>query len=155
MSITRRDLIVAAYAELGISNEFDVSPDELVRAIGNLNRLMSTWNGRNLRVGYSPGTGLDEQTDIVNAANDAVILNLALRLSPGIGKMPHPDLKRDARLAYLALLTQQVRLIPVQLPAEMPAGAGNRRYRDRAYLLRPSDPAETGSGGVIDGVDLE
>ncbi len=151
MSMTRRQLITTAFAELGVSNEFDVSPDELVRAIGNLNRLMTTWDGRSIRIGYSPGDGIDDETGIPQSAEDAVALNLALRLAPSIGKVPSPDLKRDARLAYLALLTRNVNLIPVQLPRETVAGAGNRRFHDRAYLQAPSDPAEIGSGGVIDG----
>jgi hypothetical protein len=153
VSKTRRELITGAYGELGISNEFDVSPDELTGAVTRLNSLMATWNARNLRVGYSPGTGLDEATGIVDAADDAVTLNLAIRLAPSVGKIPHPSLVVDARRAYLALLTQRVKLIPVQLPAEMPAGAGNRRYTDRVFVSPPSDPVETGSGGIIDGVD--
>ncbi len=155
MSITRQQLVNAAFGDLGISNEFDVSPDELVGAIAKLNRLMATWTGRNIRIGYSPGTGANDPTGIPDVAEDAVAMNLALRLAPGIGKVPSPDLKRDARLAYLALLTQKVRLIPVQLPAEMPLGAGNRRFTRRNFISEPTEPAETGSGGVIDGVDFE
>ncbi len=155
MSATKRDLIEAAFAELGVSNEFDVSPDELEQAVGKLNRLMATWTGRNIRIGYSPGTDIEAQSGVGDTNEDAVAMNLALRLAPGIGKVPHPDLKRDARLAYLALLTKNVTLIPVQLPRETPAGAGNRRFHDWSYISPPTDPAETGSGGVIDGVDFE
>ncbi len=155
MSKTRRELITAAFGELGISNEFDVSPDELTGAVLKLNRMMSTWNAKGLRVGYSPGTAIDDQTGIVDAADDAVTLNLAIRLAPSVGKVPHPSLVVDARRAYLALMTQRVTLIPVQLPADMPAGAGNRRYSDRVFVRPPTDPAETGSGGTIDGVDIE
>ncbi len=155
MSKTRRQVVTRAFKKLGISNEFDVSPDELTGAVEELNSLMATWSGRNLRVGYSPGTGLDDETGIVDVADDAVAFNLAIRLAPDVGKVPHPDLKVDARRAYLALLTQRVRLMPVQLPAEMPAGAGNRRYSDRVFVASPSDPVETGSGGTIDGVGIE
>lgn len=155
MSKTRSELITAAFGELGVSNEFDVSPDELTQSLSKLNRMMAGWNARGLRVGYSAGSIIGDETGLVDAADEAVTLNLALRLAPGIGKVPSPDLKRDARLAYLALLTQRVRLIPVQLPAEMPAGAGNRRYTERVFISPPTDPAETGSGGTIDGVDFE
>ncbi len=151
---TKRELIEAAFAELGVSNEFDVSPDELTQALGKLNRLMATWTGRNIRIGYNPGTDIEAESGLGDTNQDAVLMNLALRLAPGIGKIPHPDLKRDARLAYLALLTKNVNLIPVQLPREMVSGAGNRRFSDRNYISPPDDPAETGSGGVIDGVDF-
>lgn len=154
MSKTRSELISAAFGELGVSTDFDLSPDDLVAAVSKLNRLMSSWNAKGLRVGYSPGVAIGDETGIVDAADDAVTLNLAIRLAPGIGKVPHPSLVVDARRAYLALLTQRVHLIPVQLPAEMIAGAGNRRYRDRVFVSPPSDPAETGSGGTIDGVDF-
>lgn len=154
MSKTRRELITGAFGELGVSNEFDVSPEEIIGGIEKLNRMLSAWNARGLRVGYSPGAGIDEQTGIVDGSDEAVTLNLALRLAPGIGKVPSPDLKRDARLALLALLTQRVRLIPVQLPAEMIAGAGNRRHTQRVFLSPPTDPLEIGSGGTIDGLEL-
>lgn len=155
MSLTRRQLLTAAYGELGISNEFDVSPYELTQGVGKLNRMLATWTGRNIRIGYSPGTGLDDETGIPDVAQDTVAMNLALRLAPGVGKVPSTDLKRDARLAYLALLTNKVLLIPVQLPQEMPLGAGNRRFVDRRFVSPPTDPAETGAGGTIDGVDFE
>ena len=65
---TRRELIDAAFAELGVSNEFDVSPDELVQALGKLNRLMATWTGRNIRIGYSPSTDIETESGIGDTA---------------------------------------------------------------------------------------
>jgi len=152
---TKRDIIEAAFSELGISNNFDVDPVELTAALGKLNGLMSAWNARNIRVGYVPGTDIDAESGIGDTAEEAVKLNLALRLCPGVGKVPSPDLKRDARLAYLALLTQTVEVIPVQLPSHTPAGAGNRRFTTRNFLQTPTAPVDVGSGGAIDGVDLE
>lgn len=154
MSKTRRQLITAALGELGIANEFDVDPEELTSAVTKLNGMLASWNAKGLRVGYSPGSDIEGETGVPDAADDAVTLNLAIRLAPGIGKAPHPALVVDARRAYLALLTQRVKLIPVQLPAEMIAGAGNRRYSDRVFISPPSDPFETGNGGTIDGVDF-
>lgn len=154
MAITRQQLATSAYRELGISVDFDVTPDDLTAAFSALNRMMASkpaWR----RLGYSPGTGANDDTKLPDTAHDAVALNLAVRLAPGIGKVPHPDLKRDARMAFLGLLTQQVQLIPVQLPAEMPAGAGNRRFSHRAFLVPPSEPADNGAGGTIDEVDFE
>lgn len=155
MSLTRRQLLTRAYRCLGVSNEFDVSPDELTTGVEDMNMLMAAWTGRNIRIGYRPGTGLDDQTGIPDVAEGAVAMNLALRLAPSIGKAPSPDLKRDARLAYLALLTNKVRLTPVQLPQEMPLGAGNRRFVDRRFISPPTDPFDTGAGGTIDDVEFE
>ena len=155
MSINREELVRIGYRKLGISNEFDVSPDEIIEAIGDLNRMLAAWLGYGIRLGYAPGNGASEETGIPDVAQDAVAMNLALRLAPGIGKVPSPDLKRDARTAYLSLLAQKAVLIPVQLPATTVAGAGNRRYSRQNYIIPPTDPVSAGSGGTIDGVDIE
>lgn len=154
-TITRQALVEAAYAELGVSNEFDVSPDEITRGVAVMNRMLATWHGRNIRIGYAIGTDPAGETGIGQTNEDPVAMNLALRLAPGIGKVPSLDLKREARLAYLALLTKKVRLIPVQQPAEMPAGAGNRRFSRRNFLQDPVVQLSAGSGDVVDDLEVE
>lgn len=131
---TKRALILQAYRELGFTSyDFDLEPEQLQDALASLDGMMSTWSMRGLNLGYFPNTAdinADAGTD--PAADQAIALNLAMRLAPGKGKTPSRELKVDARSAYSALVKLATLPAKTRLNTHAaPAGQGaNRWYHD-------------------------
>ena len=109
---TKRDIIQKAYGELGLgSDPLDIPAGEMQDAMHALDALMFRW--ATLGIVFDPaypqpatmrGGDLDDTSNVPLGANEAVYLNLALRLAPSFGKTPSPDTKKDARRAYSDLL---------------------------------------------------
>lgn len=157
MSWTKQQFIDAALDEIGIASyTYDISSPQYTAALRRLDTLMAAWNAKGIRLGYpipsSPEDSvLTDESNVPDNANEAVILNLAVRLAPSYGKTPSPDTKSAARSAYIAMITRNVELHQKQLPV-MPSGAGNKAYGSvyYDYLPQPTDPLETGPDGEFE-----
>ena len=103
MSYTKRQLVESAMAEIGLASyAFDLMPEQREAALRRLDSMMAEWNGRGLRLGYpipdNPATSdIDADSNIPDAAWEAVITNLALRIAPSYGKQVNPETKVTAR----------------------------------------------------------
>jgi hypothetical protein len=157
MSYTKRQFVTAAFEEVGLAAyAFDLTDDELSGACRRLDAMMAEWNANGLRLSYpipsSPeSTNIDAETSVPDAANEAIITNLAVRIAPGYGKQVLPDTKMTARNSYKTLLSRFGMPIEQQLPGIMPAGAGNKPWRyDDPFLRDPIDPLEVGGDGVLE-----
>jgi hypothetical protein len=119
--------------------------------------MMADWNGKGLRLSYpipaSPEQGsLAEETNVPDSANEAVILNLAVRLAPSYGKQIMPDTRLLAKTAYDTVLQRATAPIELQFPDTLPSGAGNKYWRDAddPFMPTPVDPVETGPEGILE-----
>lgn len=146
MSWTKRQFVEQAFEEIGYASyAYDLEPEQLQAAMRRLDSMMATWNGRGIYLGYSlpsdPSTGdLDDDSGVPDLANEAVYLNLALRIAPIVGKQVPMETKASAKSAYGEMLIHMVKPNEMQLPTTMPAGAGNKPWRDQDNpFLRPSD----------------
>lgn len=148
MSFSKRQFIAEAFGELGLVNYiFDLDPEDLERALRRLDAMMAEWNGRGLRLGYPiPSTptvsDLDEVSGVPDSANEAIILNLAVRLAPGLGKSTSPDTKIAAKNALNMLMGRAALPPQVQLTG-LPAGAGSKSI-DAPFLAPATDPLTAG-----------
>jgi len=64
--------------------------------------MLAMWNGRGIRLNYLLSTdpenvNLDDETDVPDYANEAIILNLAIKIAPSHGKSLSPDTTRVMR----------------------------------------------------------
>ncbi len=159
MAWTKLDLIGSAFEEIGLAGyEYDLTPDEQASALRRLDALMATWNGMGIRIGYAlpsaPGTSdINDQSGITDNAYEAVYTALAIRLAPTFGKAVSNETRIAAKRAYDALLARVMSDPPrVQLPATMPAGAGNRRFRGtiRPFLTPPTQEVAAGPDGNME-----
>lgn len=159
MGWTKRQFVTQAFEELGYADYvFDLEPEQLQGAVRRLDAMMATWNGRGLRLGYpmpsSPElTDLDTESDVPDAANEAIYLNLACRLAPTIGKTLAMDTRQWARDAYRQLLLKSAKPGEMQFPNTLPKGAGNKPWRygdDDAFMPTPSDPLTVGDDGPLE-----
>lgn len=156
MSWTKRELITAAYTELGMANYvFDLEPDQLQTAVLRMDSLFAHWEGMGIHLGYAtsdtPGSAnLDTPSGIPGYANAAAYLGLALILAPSVGKNISPITAAGARATYLGLLRKSmVPTIEKQLPGTMPRGAGHKD-RESPFVDAPTDPIDTGPEGQLD-----
>ena len=156
MGWTKRQFVEQAFEEIGLASyTFDLSPAQLESAMRRMDTMMATWNAKGIRLGYpipsSPeNSDLDQETNVPDSANEAIYLNLGIRLAPGYGKTVSPDTKVSARAAYEAILSKAAMPVEQQLPSTLPAGAGNKPWRyDNPYLQDPVDPLLAGEDGEI------
>lgn len=158
MGWTKRQFVVQAFEEIGYANyDYDLQTEQLQSALRRLDAMMATWNGRTIRLGYplpsSPqDSELSEKTNVPDIANEAVYLNLALRIAPTVGKSVSPETKVAARDAYKELLKRAAMPNEMQYPDTLPTGQGNKswRYRDNPFTRPSRDPVDAGADGEID-----
>ena len=158
MAYTKRQFVEAALTEIGLASYvFDIQPEQLEYARRRLDAMMADWNGKGLRLSYpipaSPEQGsLAEETNVPDSANEAVILNLAVRLAPSYGKQIMPDTRLLAKTAYDTVLQRATAPIELQFPDTLPSGAGNKYWRDAddPFMPTPADPVETGPEGILE-----
>lgn len=152
---TKQQLIDKAFRSIGIGAAFNVGPEEMQDALDDLDTMMAGWAGIGLHLGYllptNPGDSeIGSASGLPGDANEAVYLNLALKLAPGYGKNVSPDTKSAARAGYLALLRKAVQPIEQQMPNTMPRGAGNKPWRASApFFPTPVDPLDA-DGAYLD-----
>jgi len=82
-------------------------------------------------------------------ANEALVLNLAVRLAPSYGKSLSPDTKANAKVTYDQLLIQAAAPIELQYDKTLPLGAGYKRT-ERVFVDTPRlDPVQVQPNGQI------
>lgn len=132
MSYTKRQFINAALEEIGIASyDFDISPEQYDSALRRLDVLMANWYAKKIILGYPLPTSpensvIDAETTVPDSANEAIILNLAIRLAPGYGKAVSMDTKSAAKDSFNTLAGIHAMPDEMQLPSTMPAGAGHK-----------------------------
>lgn len=156
MGYTKREFITAAFEEVGLASYiFDLQPEQVQSALRKLDAMMATWNAKGIRLGYplvsSPDdSDLDDDSNVPDSANEAVIFNLGIRLAPSFGKSVAIETRINAKLAYDALLSIACFPVEMQLPSGMPAGAGNRIFTDSKFLYGPDDAVQVGNDSLLD-----
>lgn len=157
MGYTKRQFVTAAFEEIGLADYvFDLSPEQLESALRRLDAMIAEWNAKGIRLSYplpsSPqDSDLDQETFVPDAAYEAVITNLAVRIAPGYGKTVSPDTKMVAKGAYDTLLQRATFPLEQQFPDTMPSGAGNKPWwYDNPFLQQPVDPVDAGPDGPLE-----
>lgn len=158
MAWKKRQYIEQAFAEIGLAAYvFDLSPEQLQSSLRQLDAMMSTWDGKGLRLGWPltlnpEDSDLETEVQIVTWANEAIYLNLALRIAPGFGKTVSQETKTNAKMAYDSILAKSARPPQMQYPGTLPAGAGNKPWRDYddPFVRQPDeDPLQVGTNGQL------
>ncbi|MDB4278434.1 packaged DNA stabilization gp4 family protein [Deltaproteobacteria bacterium] len=156
---TKRQLIEQAFDELGLADYvFQLGPQPLESAMRKMDAMMGAWNAKGVRLGYpiptSPdNSDLDDSSGLPDSANEAVFLNLAIRLAPSYGKVVSVATRQFAKLSLDGLMGLSG--VPAQLQPRQGtvAGAGhwnNRRGRlTNPFLSPPNDPLLAGNDGEI------
>jgi len=159
MGWTKRQYIEAALTEIGLADfVYDLTPADLQSALRRLDSMMAQWEVRGIRVSYpsastQAGSDVDAVTSVPEAANEAIITNLAKRLAPSYGKTVSAETLATARAAIAGLTTFTARIPEMQFPSTLPRGAGLKPWRggfDDPFMPEPSDPLLAGPDSEID-----
>lgn len=139
---TRRDIIIQAYGELGLAEyNFDLSPEEWATARRRLDSMMAQWETL-VSIGYlmpsdPDDSDLDDDTNLPQGTVDAVALNLALQLAPGLGKTPAIETKIAAKDGKNRVLAQFAVIPQKQYSGNLPVGSGNKPLPGYNGYFRP------------------
>jgi len=139
---TKKQIIEQAFEEIGLASYvFDITADQLESALRRLDLMVASWQARNIQIGYplpaSPGnSNIDEQIQTSLNNNEALVLNLAVRLAPAYGKSVSPDTKATAKLLYDQLLIEAAMPYEQQFVGTLPLGAGYKRT-DQVFVNLP------------------
>ena len=158
MGWTKGQLIADGFAEIGLPNyTFTLPPEQLAQALNRLDAMMALWNSQGIRVGYAlPSSPSDSDPDqdsgLPDAAYQAVIANLGIRIAPTIGKTASAETKQAASDGYDALLSwcASQNIPSMQFPATMPRGGGNKPNQIGGTYYHPDDPLTTGGDGPLE-----
>jgi hypothetical protein len=147
MSWTKKQLIDYAFNELGLSSyTYDMMPEQFEIALNKLDAMLALWNSTGINIGYNLSdintNNINQDSGLADYMNEAVYLNLAIRLAPSYGKMVAPETKISAKQAYNQTLNKLVKAIPMQRDYFAIAGAGNRYNRQNLFLPQPVDGLE-------------
>ncbi len=158
MGWTKREFITQAFEELGLAAYvFDLTADQLDSALRRLDAMVGGWSANGVRIGYplpnSPGASdISVESGVPDYANEAIYVNLAVRLAPAYGKIVSPELKALADMTYNNLVNQTaLPTIERQLPNTMPRGAGVKPWRNfnNPFVYSPADSIDAGSDAQI------
>lgn len=139
---TKRQIIEQAFEEIGLASYvFDLTADQLESALRRLDLMVASWQARNIQIGYplpaSPeNSNIDEEIQTSLNNNEALVLNLAVRLAPAYGKSLSPDTKATAKLLYDQLLIEAAMPYEQQFVRTLPLGAGFKRT-DQVFVNVP------------------
>lgn len=86
--------------------------------------------------GQSRKQNIDEEIQTSLNNNEALVLNLAVRLAPAYGKSLSPDTKATAKLLYDQLLIEAAMPYEQQFVRTLPLGAGFKRT-DQVFVNVP------------------
>lgn len=157
MSWTKRQFIEQAFNEAGLASYvFDLTPEQLQSALRQMDAMLATWNTKGIRISYPlPGSpeasNIDAETTVPDSANEAIYLNLAVRIAPGFGRQLMPDTKASAKAAYDALLSAAAMPPEMQFPQGVPLGAGNKPFVwGNQFTRDPVDPLLAGQDSEIE-----
>lgn len=156
MSWTKRQIVTAAYEELGLASYvFDLEPEQLQSACRRMDSMFAGWEAKGIHLGYTssdnPDTSsLDAVSGIPSYANSAAYLNLAVLTAPSMGKNISPITASAAKASFLSMLSRTMGA-PVEytISPTMPMGAGQKRLA-RPYAAEVEQTIETGPDGQVD-----
>lgn len=155
MSWRKRDLVEAAFEEVGLAAySFELQPEQLQSALRRMDAMVAEWVERGLQIGYNATGDIDADSGIALSANAAVYLQLALRISPSLGKIPAPETKAAASAAMDTLYIAAAQPLQRQQPGDMPRGEGQKPWRSIYTPFMPAPTDQSVVAAKTDALDL-
>jgi len=133
---TKRTIVEMAFEEIGLAGySFDTAPEEYASALRRLDALMNEWRspGIGINLGYNfpaaiGSSTLAEVSGIPDEAANTVVMSLALRIMPVIGKTMAPETRVALAQGMSALKATYAQRPERSLPRKTPRGAGYKPW---------------------------
>lgn len=107
------------------ASEQPIQANEAGNAIRYLNRMMASWQGEGINLGYTPITSLGDLVTIPETANDGVMLGLSLKLAPQYDIQISQQQFQNAKEAKDSIRNITIAVGPAPYPSTLPVGSGN------------------------------
>jgi hypothetical protein len=150
MSWTKRQFIVQAFSEIGLSSYVpNLTPAQYQDALRKLDAMIGDWQMKAIIFDYPftdnpDDSDLDTATNAPRMANQAIYENLSVLVSPPKGKTPSIDTKAPAKASLEALMGIYNKPVSKQLPTTMPKGQGSKYWRwSRDPFIQPEEATES------------
>lgn len=129
MSVTKKQLIIDAYATIGFSDYFyNEDAEQINFALRILDRMLGNWESEGVNIGYNFDADVQAQSGIPQYAENAVVLNLCVMLANANGKQVPVDTKNDAIHAFSNMKLKFISIPELKRNTLMPRGQGARVY---------------------------
>jgi len=153
---TKGELVNSAYEELRISGlTTNPTPEDVTLAIKLMDRMVAQWRNKTLCLGYEDtvdSVNPSQNSGLATQEEDAVIQNLAVRLSPAFGKQPQQETKASAKEAYDNLFSTE--LTYRESDPYLPQGAGHYAYYSMFFVYDQFQQYEENAPSNCDTADL-
>lgn len=153
MSWTKKQLIDAAFTEIGLQNyAYDMEPEDAQSAVTTMDAMIAGWN---MELGYiMSGSPSSSNPNIASGlpiwANAAVYLNLAIAICSRYGKIASSELVVNARKQLSAVETKCATIPVMQWDKRTPVGQGNKPFIGVApEYLKPVDELSDDNGANL------
>jgi hypothetical protein len=109
---TKKQLIDAAFDELALGDgAYILEPEQYISALMKLDAMLTAWGAKGVYLGWNSVSnttqnplGTNNSSGLPEFCNEAVYLNLALRLANSYGRLVSPDLRNLASSSYRDLV---------------------------------------------------
>lgn len=139
MTWTKREIIESAFVELGLGNH-SMSAEQWQQAMYRLDNMMAIWSKFNIifdpvypQPATKTGGDLDDETNAPPEVQEAMFLNLALKIPSSFGKTPSNETKLNADMALKAVRGFYLPALEQSLQG-MVRGAGSK-YPESPFIL--------------------
>ena len=130
---TKKELIDAAFDELALGDgAYNMEPEQYKSAMMKLDAMLTLWAAKGVNLGWNSVStpsqdpyDTNKSSNIPEFANEAVYLNLALRLANSYGRVVNQDCRSLASTAYRDLLNVLSRTPTSKLNGSTMFGAGD------------------------------
>ena len=151
---TAEEIITDALGEILVqASEQSVEPEAMQTSIRYLNRMMSEWAARGMSLGFTIITNPADSVTVPDGALNAVVYNLAIKLSQQYDAPITVNLASSAKDGMSAVLDLSVTSGATQMPSTMPLGSGNEGFLNNGsrhfYVKSDLEAAETEANRVI------
>ena len=119
--------VIKALTRLGIrASETSLQADEMQDGLDMLNDMLIEWEENGPQLGFSPIAGVSDEVRIPRGANKAVYDNLAIIIATDYSRIVSPALAKSADDSLKNLLSTNITIGDVDMPATLPLGSGNQ-----------------------------
>lgn len=151
--MTKAELAQRVLRLIGVNSRFkSATPEEVQDVLIYADDLLLALDGTGTRLGWVADDGTPDPTQETGLPDWAILgitNSLAITVAPYFEKPIHPSIPRNASIGMQTIMNKTVQNEPIQYPARMPRGQGNRTlYGNRWYP--PTDPIITDGDYLTD-----
>ena len=140
---TAGTIIIDALQEIMVAaTEQPVQPVEMSNAMRYLNRMMASWEGEGIAIGFTPILSSGDLVTIPATANEGVVFNLALKLAPQYDVLITPHQSKNAKEAKDSIRNLAIDVGSAHYQDTLPIGSGNEYQGYNEYHFYPGREAE-------------